>query len=208
MVKSKTKRDADPYEALQRLMDEPGNVASIWSDFHFSVTEDTKERLARALIGGEEYDDRAAALIFAAILEQSLEIALTSLFVTDAERSRRLFSYDQGGPLAQFAAKITMGHALGLYGDSMRRDMARIRTIRNAFAHVRRNLEFNTPQVAKACACFDMRLYEGIKEPRTRFTAAVGSIATYLDLTTTKNDVRNNFHMSLYGELPPSLRIS
>jgi hypothetical protein len=94
MVTSQKKRLSDPYEALLRLMDEPGSSDDVWDDFWgVATTDDAESALARAAALAAKYDDRAAAIVFASILEHALELALSSRFVTETERIRQLFSY-------------------------------------------------------------------------------------------------------------------
>jgi hypothetical protein len=80
--------------------------------------------------------DYAVAIIGASLIERALEAAILSRFVPlDKDDRSRLFGYEQKGPLADMAARIRMGAALGLYGAETFRDLEKIRHIRNVFAH-------------------------------------------------------------------------
>jgi hypothetical protein len=94
--------------------------------------------------------DRAAALISASILENRLEIVLTSLMrsLTQGEHNE-LFRGE--GPLATFAKKTKLAYAFNVFGSATRRDLDIIREIRNAFAHSRIPFGFNTQELATLC---------------------------------------------------------
>lgn len=50
---------------------------------------------------------------------------------------------DVDGPLSTFAAKITLGYALKIYDDGMRKNLDIVRKIRNVFAHSKRIINFD-----------------------------------------------------------------
>ena len=98
------------------------------------------------------YGDRAAALITGTILEQGLEYALTSHFVELNSNERRdLFSADADAPLSSFAAKERLAYALGVFGPKTRDDLSCIRRVRNAFAHAKVHLNFESPEIIAVC---------------------------------------------------------
>jgi DNA-binding MltR family transcriptional regulator len=98
------------------------------------------------------YADRAAALITATILEQGLEYALASHFVElDPNEHRDLFSEDADAPLSSFAARVRLAYALGVFGPKTRDDLTCIRAVRNAFAHAKAHLNFQSPQIIAVC---------------------------------------------------------
>ena len=53
------------------------------------------------------------------------------------------------GPLATFSARIRIAYALGIVGKKTRHDLDLMREIRNAMAHSRRAIGFDTPEVLK-----------------------------------------------------------
>jgi hypothetical protein len=96
--------------------------------------------------------DHTAAILAPAILENALETALLTKFVPLEKQDRQwLFAENREGPLFTFAAKIRIGHALGLYSATARDDLISIKTIRNTFAHTREHVDFTTPEVADLC---------------------------------------------------------
>ena len=145
----------DPSAALRSLLAEPGSLDDVWDDLLGKAIGDRPNmRVARALIGVKEYDDRSAVLVFGAMLDQHLEQAIGAVLYSTRKRTKKLFAYDDkegGGVLSTFAAKIKMGHALGLYGDEMLDDLELIKLIRNVFAHARVSVDFKHSAVAEAC---------------------------------------------------------
>lgn len=89
--------------------------------------------------------DRAAAIIAASFLEDSLRFLLERRCV---QLSKREYSelFDRG-PLSSFEAMIKIGFAFDFYRNLVRDDLDIIRQIRNAFAHAMVPLSFDTPQV-------------------------------------------------------------
>ena len=92
--------------------------------------------------------DRAAALVLAALVENALEKLLRKNL--REEGVNQLFKF--GGPLGDFASKISMCFSLKLVGQLTRRDLTNIRHLRNQFAHSRRPIEFEMKEVADVCA--------------------------------------------------------
>jgi DNA-binding MltR family transcriptional regulator len=78
-----------------------------------------------------EQTDRACAVVSAALLDTVLERLLRKRLVEGTANA--LFRTD--GPLATFAAKISMARALGLLTTKEAEDLHLIRKIRNKFAH-------------------------------------------------------------------------
>jgi hypothetical protein len=116
------------------------------------------EELTHAIFGSSPlrpdptaYDDRGLAVVFVAHLEDALEGAISTHFKISFDEARRLFSYPTG-PLAEFSAKIAIGYALGIYDARMRDDLRWIKDVRNAFAHVRFEIDFGTSEIQEAVA--------------------------------------------------------
>jgi hypothetical protein len=56
------------------------------------------------------------------------------------------------GPLGTFSAKIWLGYGLELYGPKTRHDLES--HIRNAFAHTKKAITFESPAVENKCSGF------------------------------------------------------
>jgi hypothetical protein len=99
-----------------------------------------------------DHPPRAAAIVAAALLEDSLRWSMES-YLTDSLTEgdlHGLFS-DETAPLASFHGKIVMGYALGMYGPAARNDLLAIKRIRNAFAHAPRSITFETAEIVTEC---------------------------------------------------------
>jgi len=62
--------------------------------------------------------------------------------------------FDRDGPLSSFSGQIKVGYAMGIYDAAIRRDLDRMREIRNTFAHSIHPLKFTTPAIMAACKDF------------------------------------------------------
>jgi hypothetical protein len=96
------------------------------------------QELARRLIGKEEHEalegvktelltgtDRSVALVASAMLENSLLLAIRSRFVRMTDVQVHELFYAVNAPLSSFSAKITIAHALGIYGDRYKARLTR-----------------------------------------------------------------------------------
>jgi hypothetical protein len=97
-------------------------------------------------------DDHSFILIVGAAVEQALEIALATHFVLDEEMTKRLFDDELNGPLSNFAAKIKIAYALGIFDKPLKEELDLIRHIRNSFAHSKETLTFLSPDIINACS--------------------------------------------------------
>lgn len=94
--------------------------------------------------------DRAVALLQGAALDVALQGAILDKMRSDLTSDFEADLFDNG-PLGTFAAKIKIAFALKAFGNKTHHDLGLIRHLRNAFAHVRKPLTFDTPQVADVC---------------------------------------------------------
>jgi hypothetical protein len=130
-------------------------------------------------------DPRAAALVLA-FIDSLLEFAIKINFVDLDETAFNKLFRDPTAPLSSFSAKISVAHALGVYGDEIRSQLDRLRIIRNAFAHSIRPITFDEPLVRKECfrldpaALIDAEYQADADAARERFTVVSQIIATQL----------------------------
>jgi hypothetical protein len=104
-------------------------------------------------------DERGDVLIAVSLVEQLLEEVILARCIKTFESSpwrSRLF----GGGYSSLAAKIVLGHALGLYGQRFKEDLDRLREIRNVFAHSRVDLTLKSPAIGDPAIfiCFKMMM--------------------------------------------------
>jgi hypothetical protein len=95
-------------------------------------------------------DDRSQAIIVSALLEQALEFALASHFVTSEAETRAFFADQDDGGLT-FATKIRLALALGVIEEKIRSELTLIKNIRNVFAHTRASVSFEDPGIVVNC---------------------------------------------------------
>jgi hypothetical protein len=94
--------------------------------------------------------DRGACLLIVAQLKNELEAAILSAMPKMQSDLRREM-LEQDGPLATFSRKISMAAALGIIGPKSRYNFRIIRHVRNAFAHAKLPIGFETKEVADVC---------------------------------------------------------
>ena len=99
---------------------------------------------------GATADDRTLCLLLACQLENTLERAIDFAMGEQTADMRRDL-YDNDGPLGTFSRKITIAAAMKLLGPVSHKNCRLTRHIRNAFAHAKVPITFDTEEVADAC---------------------------------------------------------
>ncbi len=95
-------------------------------------------------------NDRGAAILIATNLENALEYAIESrMQLSDEQREELFFLSDS--PASSFNRKIILSDALKLIGPQARLNLDIIRLLRNAFAHTRLPITFETATIKNAC---------------------------------------------------------
>jgi hypothetical protein len=97
-----------------------------------------------------EKNDRGAAILLATNVENALQAALLQMFRDKPKRSQILFGGIKA-PLGSFSSKIDVAYYLDVIGDEAKQNLDIIRTVRNAFAHAKIPIKFETEQVKRAC---------------------------------------------------------
>lgn len=93
-------------------------------------------------------NDRGAAILAVANLENALETAISSAM--EVERAQKIFASSDNG-ISAFDSKIKLGYMLNLYGDTTYKALKCIKEIRNAFAHAKTPITFKTPEIIGVC---------------------------------------------------------
>jgi hypothetical protein len=89
--------------------------------------------------------DRGAVIIVATLLDDLLATHLQNKMVKlNSEEEDKLFGPDR--PLGSFSARIRMAYALGIIDRPAAKKLDILREIRNACAHGRHELSFDTPE--------------------------------------------------------------
>ncbi|WP_425417497.1 hypothetical protein [Oricola indica] len=163
-------RDPTFISALKQLSRERQSIGDVFTKFDYI----------------KKTEDRPAAIIAATDLEDGLRDLLAAQMVAlNKTETDEMFTGER--LLGSFSAKTQMAYALGLIGKNTRRDLDIIRLIRNAFAHSRKVIFFDTPEISDACAQItlperfpDPSRWEGVDQPmntpRRRF---LGTISLY-----------------------------
>jgi hypothetical protein len=117
-------------------------------------------------------------LLLACQLENTLERAIDFCLGEKSEEIRKdLYCHD--GPLGTFSRKITLAAAIGLLGPMSHENFRLMRHVRNAFAHAKVPITFDTEEVGAACAALvRFNIFDPPEEvdqkpdmtPRERFT--------------------------------------
>jgi DNA-binding MltR family transcriptional regulator len=143
---------------------------------------------------------RGSVAAMSALLEEQLARAIKLELFLDEDEEAKLF--EGTGPLATFSARITFGHALGLYGRKAKRDLNLFREIRNAFVHSQRHIDFKTQVVLELCRTFDCNA--SVKDfdtlgARDQFQTAAFRIVQYVERNAFDADP---LYKSLVGSFP------
>jgi DNA-binding MltR family transcriptional regulator len=93
---------------------------------------------------------RSAAILLAANVEGTLSTIIEMHLVVRSEEALEPL-YARDGALSSFFSKIHLGYAMGLYDEKIRDDLEVIRRVRNAFAHVRKPIDFSTIEIVDEC---------------------------------------------------------
>jgi hypothetical protein len=97
-----------------------------------------------------ETNHRGACLILTANVETALDAAIQQFLRLEGD-SHLL---DDEDLYSAFSRKIALGYALRIYGKQTRNNLTYTRHIRNAFAHAKIPLTFDTPEVKAVCDLF------------------------------------------------------
>jgi len=100
----------------------------------------------------DRQEDRAAAIIAAAFLEDRITDAVKARLIRDAQVSDQMFK--GVGPLANFSAKADIAYLLGFFSHDQLQAAHIIRKIRNEFAHNLAPLTFKSQIIQDMCKNF------------------------------------------------------
>jgi DNA-binding MltR family transcriptional regulator len=98
----------------------------------------------------ERQEDRGAAILAGAYLEDRLTLAIKERLVSDFKAQDTFFG--GMGPLATFHAKIELSYLMGILDVRTRALLQKIRKIRNLFAHHTEPINFESGQIRDLCA--------------------------------------------------------
>ena len=154
-----------------------------------SRKELTVDELYETLDAFTNMPAQAVALIGVSLLEDALRSAIIRSFKRELSNNDLTMLFEDG-PISGIGARAALAFALGIIGEDTRADLNCLKDIRNAFAHSRVNLDFDTPEIADACksltALERVHFPEGTKGwppegPRSMFRVAIR--LTWLHIT-------------------------
>jgi hypothetical protein len=90
--------------------------------------------------------ERGSTIVGAAFIEEALEKMLKALLIASAEKDDELFRSSYS-PLGSFSAKIDVAYRTGLISPKVRKSLHIIRDLRNDFAHLSLQINFDTQSV-------------------------------------------------------------
>jgi hypothetical protein len=96
-----------------------------------------------------EKNDRGACLLFSANLENALDAVLTSWCFTPNEDVSAFFQSDS--IFGTFSRKIASARAMRITGPLTTANLTIVRHVRNAFAHAKIPIDFETKEIAAMC---------------------------------------------------------
>jgi DNA-binding MltR family transcriptional regulator len=159
------------------------------------------DALRQAITRFTKQGDRGTALIAAAWLDDALEALIRAHFRPDKSIADDFMRSD--GPCGSFSARIKLAYLLDLIDPTPRRDLDKIRAIRNHFAHARREIRFSTPSIKDRCKdLHGARAYRAgggmLRSPRQEFLVATYFLTEYLFSKTRPRERRSALDYDVY----------
>jgi len=111
-------------------------------------TKEHRRALAKEIIHAS---DRSVAILLTNYLDECLRVALWGILPNRDDNTPKDRLFSDFGVLGTLSAKISMAHAMMLFGDVTYKNLETIRKIRNVFAHSAHPLTFRTPEIRAAC---------------------------------------------------------
>ncbi|WP_242893052.1 hypothetical protein [Stenotrophomonas maltophilia] len=93
--------------------------------------------------------DRAAAIVAAAVIDDALRALLEAVMVVDHPHGIDVFA--PGQELGSYMGRVKIAFMLGLIDDSERVRLTLVAKIRNEFAHLAKDIGFDSPRIADRC---------------------------------------------------------
>jgi hypothetical protein len=127
-------------------------------------------------------EDRSAVICAGSLLEDYLTISIAvtfKRFPTDDEYGA---TFVGNGPLATFYAKLCVGRLVGVLTVDMLHDLKIIKDIRNKFAHIYLNINFDSEEIKSRCSSLKLtselkpKFEEVLRANRARFIRSVVNI--------------------------------
>jgi hypothetical protein len=98
--------------------------------------------------------DRGMGILMVTGVEDALAAAIEARLSIATGQHEALFGFD--APIGTFANKIRIGFALEIFGPATKQNLELLKAIRNAFAHSKISIDFETPAVKNACDLLEL----------------------------------------------------
>lgn len=95
--------------------------------------------------------DRALVILIGTFLDDALIVAIAKRLPNVKSKSDTDAIFDYTAPLGSFSDRIKVAYALGVITKSMHSQLNDIREMRNACAHSKHSITFQTPELAAVC---------------------------------------------------------
>ena len=113
---------------------------------HVILTNEEKEALQAAAHSHTQHPV-VIAILGCVLLEHELDRLLRNKLRRKDDATWQSLQ-GENGPLRSLSTKISMAHALGIYDAKVKHDLDVVRTVRNAFAHSKKLIDFNDTLIA------------------------------------------------------------
>jgi hypothetical protein len=120
----------------------------------------SRDEMHEALEHVSKESDHTTVILGTALVEHALQIAIRARMHHGLSKSDEASLFEGDAPLATFSAKTRVAFAFEVVDADMRAELNRLREIRNAFAHSKSFLTFDSPEVQSACAALTLPHYD------------------------------------------------
>jgi hypothetical protein len=150
-------------------------------DYSIAVLTPDESLALREVMMNYQQHPVATAILGGVAIEHELDALLRRRFKRKDDAAWESLTSDKG-PFGTFAAKIIAGYAFGLYDEAVKDDLDAVRTIRNAFAHSRRLLDFNDPLIIREMLSTKILYKEGKAILRESEVSSDDAKSAYLNI--------------------------
>jgi hypothetical protein len=107
-----------------------------------------------------ETHDRSVAIGVGSLMEHLLRLCILENMIPLKPSGEKEIFEGPNAPLGTYSARILIGYTLRLYGLKTKRELNKLRLIRNAFSHTFDEITFETKEVK--AACYKLSFWEGL----------------------------------------------
>lgn len=157
---------------------------------------DADRKAFEAELDGES--DRAAALVAAAYLETTVELAIRAVFVAFPSEGDEMILFGSTGAFANFAVKVRVAYLLGIFGEMTKADILQVIAIRNRFAHSSKPLNFDDAKIKTMCNKLKSHYEYVSRRLSTPFTEDFDNLPCRIKYSATCLDIESALEWRIY----------